>query len=98
MKVLIDVLTLTLAFACGVAFMAWLSSPPASVEPAAPVLVVSEFTSEDMGKVVLVTDNVTGCQYIRGYNSSITPRMYSDGIQVCGQHTYPNGEHINENE
>lgn len=53
----------------------------------------SEFTVEYFNGGRLLTDNVTGCQYISEYNVGITPRMYSDGIQVCGQSTYPNGEH-----
>lgn len=54
----------------------------------------TEFTSEGIGQITLITDNVTGCQYlIDAYRGGITPRMYSDGIQVCGQSTYPNGEH-----
>lgn len=46
----------------------------------------------DNVSVSLVTDKLTGCEYVLS-TSGITPRMYSDGIQVCGQSTYPNGEH-----
>ena len=64
--------------------------------PVVKEVIQSEFTSEDMGNVYLITDNLTGCQYIKPYNGNALPRMYSDGIQVCGQSTYPNGEHEHE--
>jgi hypothetical protein len=100
MKVLSDVLILVVAFACGIAFMGWLSSPVVGTAPAAPILVVgdnpeSKFTVErfEGHSVTLITDKLTGCEYVSTNGISITPRMYSDGIQVCGQSTYPNGEH-----
>ena len=65
--------------------------------PVVKEVIQSEFTSENMGSITLITDNVTGCQYLIGLmDGGITPRMYSDGIQVCGQSTYPNGEHEHE--
>lgn len=36
--------------------------------------------------MVLLTDNLTGCQYLKapGYwNAALTPRMAADGRQVC---------------
>ena len=66
-------------------------------KPIVKEAIQSEFTSEGMTGITLITDNVTGCQYLRdAYRGGITPRMYSDGIQVCGQSTYPNGEHEHE--
>ena len=32
--------------------------------------------------MMVLTDNLTGCQYL--YRSSITPRMDSNGKQICG--------------
>ena len=96
LKLVVDLVLIALAFACGFAFNGWLNAMSVDAAPASPIKVVAEFTSEDVGSVYLLTDNVTGCQYIREYTGGITPRMYSDGIQVCGQSTYPNGEHGHE--
>ena len=41
----------------------------------------------------IITDPKTECQYVALKAGGITPRMHSDGIQVCGESTYPNGEH-----
>jgi hypothetical protein len=46
--------------------------------------------------ISLVTDKLTGCEYVYTQSGGITPRMYSDGIQVCGPNTYPNGDHSTE--
>lgn len=82
------VISLILAFALGTLWMAWLDSP---TEVESKPIDNPEFTVEYFNGGKLLTDNVTGCQYISEYNVGITPRMYSDGIQVCGQSTYPNG-------
>lgn len=31
------------------------------------------------------TDALTGCQYLSTRQGSITPRLHSDGVQVCGE-------------
>mgnify|MGYP003476040647 CR=1 FL=1 len=94
MKTSRDILILVLAFALGVIWMVWLQTPSDDTEP--KPIDTPEFTVEYFNGGRLLTDNVTGCQYISEYNVGITPRMYSDGIQVCGQSTYPNGEHEHE--
>jgi hypothetical protein len=66
-------------------------------------LVTGEYTSSKFIverfkgiSISLVTDKLTGCEYVYTQSGGITPRMYSDGIQVCGPNTYPNGDHSTE--
>ena len=40
--------------------------------------------------ISLVTDKLTGCEYVYTQSGSITPRMQPDGTQYCGQSTYSN--------
>ena len=76
---------------------------PDDIEPKPIPLITGEDTASKFivekfegVSVSLVTDKLTGCEYILTSIGGITPRMYSDGIQVCGQSTYPNGEHEHE--
>lgn len=75
-----------------------LESTDAQAETNAPKSKPEQFGVEHVGRVssgsiTVITDPKTQCQYIAVRDSGITPRMHSDGIQVCGESTYPNGEH-----
>lgn len=75
-----------------------LESTDAQAETNAPKTEPESFGVEYVGRVssgniTVITDPKTQCQYIAIYEGGITPRMHSDGIQVCGKSTYPNGEH-----
>lgn len=103
MKTSRDILILVLAFALGVIWMVWLQTPSDDTEPKPIPLITGENTASKFVvekfegvSVSLVTDKLTGCEYVLTFIGGITPRMYSDGIQVCGQSTYPNGEHEHE--
>lgn len=100
MRTLIDILILVLAFALGCAWTNYILRPSTNIEPRPIPLITGEDTASKFivekfegVSVSLVTDKLTGCEYILTFIGGITPRMYSDGIQVCGQSTYPNGEH-----
>lgn len=94
MQVTLMLVGMVLSFVVGMFFQAYKTSPT-------PELVQGEYDTSS--KLILerfeglpvsiVTDKLTGCEYVYTQSGGITPRMYSDGIQVCGQHTYPNGEH-----
>ena len=94
-----QIIRLVLAFALGTLWMAWLDSPINEIPKPIPLITgedtASKFIVEKFEgvSVSLVTDKLTGCEYVLTSIGGITPRMYSDGIQVCGQSTYPNGEH-----
>lgn len=75
-----------------------LESTDANAETNAPKSKPERFNAEGVGRaglngIYVITDPKTQCQYIVMYENGITPRVYSDGIQVCGESTYPNGEH-----
>lgn len=98
MKQSIKAALLILAFIGCVSACIKLESTEAGASTNAPKSQPESFGIEDMGTTTLrgihvITDPKTKCQYILVTDSGITPRMHSDGIQVCGDMTYPNGEH-----
>lgn len=89
--------SLVCTFIAGVLFTAWLHSPaPAAAISTSEAKPQTEFTSVKISSgylsVYLLTDSLTKCEYLYNSDGGMTPRMHSDGIQVCGTNTYPNGE------
>lgn len=85
-----------LALTAGVSACIKLASDDAEASTNAPKSKPMSFGVEHVGSATtysihVITDPKTKCEYI-SVGDSITPRMYSDGIQVCGDSTYPNGE------
>ena len=94
--ILITVLSIIFAAVSTVVFIGLMDYNKRTVaKPNTEISVIGENTDskiivENTGTgFSVVTDKLTGCEYISN-SSGITPRMYSDGIQVCGQSTYPN--------
>jgi hypothetical protein len=62
--------------------------------------VTKQWTFERIGEfggrsVYLATDPLTQCQYVMYWQGGITPRNYSDQVQVCGDPAYDGELHPN---
>lgn len=64
---------------------------PVEIEPKEQVTEPEEFTLErKVGLAVwLITDNVTGCQYVLHDSSGLIPRLNANGTQYCRKAVTP---------